>query len=98
MGVGARRGRIARQAAFATSVLVEDLLLTGGDRRLVRWRDSERRQLAGSGQCATCHAERQAHGHRTFRVVEGEPLPTSCGEDLYRRIFGALPDAAPAAH
>ena len=24
-----------------------------------------------------------------FRVIPGEPLPTSFGEDLYRRIFGA---------
>lgn len=33
-------------------------------------------------------AERLAGGQRTFRLVEGEPLPTSYGEDLYRRIFG----------
>ena len=33
-------------------------------------------------------AERQPDGRRTFRLVEGEPLPTSYGEDSYRRIFG----------
>jgi DNA mismatch repair ATPase MutS len=33
-------------------------------------------------------AERLADGRRTFRLIEGEPLPTSHGEDLYRRIFG----------
>jgi DNA mismatch repair ATPase MutS len=33
-------------------------------------------------------AERQADGTRTFRLVEGEPLQTSYGEDLYNRIFG----------
>jgi DNA mismatch repair ATPase MutS len=33
-------------------------------------------------------AERQADGRRTFKLVEGEPLPTSYGEDSYRRIFG----------
>jgi DNA mismatch repair ATPase MutS len=39
-------------------------------------------------------AERQADGHRTFRVVPGDPRPTSHGEDVYRRIFGAgLPTA-----
>jgi len=38
-------------------------------------------------------AERLAEGERTFRVVAGEPLPTSYGEDLYRLIFGTLPDA-----
>jgi hypothetical protein len=36
-------------------------------------------------------AERLADGRRTFRLVEGEPLPTSHAEDLYRRIFGAAP-------
>jgi DNA mismatch repair ATPase MutS len=39
--------------------------------------------------------DRQSDGRRTFRLLEGEPLPTSYGEDLYRRIFGAAL-AAPA--
>lgn len=33
-------------------------------------------------------AERQTDGGRTFKLIEGEPLPTSYGEDLYKRIFG----------
>lgn len=33
-------------------------------------------------------AERQTDGGRTFKLIEGEPLPTSYGEDLYQRIFG----------
>jgi DNA mismatch repair ATPase MutS len=33
-------------------------------------------------------AERQADGQRTFKLVEGEPLQTSFGEDLYNMIFG----------
>jgi hypothetical protein len=33
-------------------------------------------------------AERLPDGRRTFRVVEGEPLPTSHGQDVYRRAFG----------
>jgi len=41
-------------------------------------------------------AERQPDGRRTFRLVEGEPLPTSFGEDAYRRIFGTAVDATPA--
>jgi DNA mismatch repair ATPase MutS len=41
-------------------------------------------------------AERQPDGRRTFRLVQGEPLPTSYGEDSYRRIFGAAPDPVPA--
>lgn len=32
-------------------------------------------------------AERLRDGARTFRLVEGEPLPTSFGQDLYHRIF-----------
>jgi DNA mismatch repair ATPase MutS len=40
-------------------------------------------------------AERQIDGRRTFRIVEGEPLPTSYGQDLYKEIFGR--DGQPAA-
>lgn len=32
-------------------------------------------------------AERRADGRRTFRMVEGKPLPTSYGKDLYLEIF-----------
>ena len=39
-------------------------------------------------------AERLADGSRTFRIVEGTPLSTSYGEDLYRRIF-ELPPSSP---
>jgi DNA mismatch repair ATPase MutS len=52
----------------------------------------------GSGDDALfLRAERLADGRRTFRIVEGEPLPTSYGEDLYRRIFGRIRDAATEA-
>jgi DNA mismatch repair ATPase MutS len=34
-------------------------------------------------------AERQADGKRTFQLIEGEPLQTSYGKDLYRQIFQA---------
>ncbi len=33
-------------------------------------------------------AERQADGSRTYKVRPGEPLPTSHGEDVYRKVFG----------
>jgi DNA mismatch repair ATPase MutS len=33
-------------------------------------------------------AERQADGGRTFKLIEGAPLQTSYGEDLYNGIFG----------
>ena len=32
-------------------------------------------------------AERQPDGSRTFKLIEGEPLQTSYGKDLYDRIF-----------
>lgn len=32
-------------------------------------------------------AERQSNGKRTFKLIEGEPLQTSYGEDLYDKIF-----------
>ncbi|MGH3155325.1 MAG: hypothetical protein ACRDNF_01935, partial [Streptosporangiaceae bacterium] len=38
-------------------------------------------------------AERQPDGQRTFRLAEGEPLPTSYGQDSYQRIFGAAEPA-----
>ncbi len=34
-------------------------------------------------------AERQADGRRTFRMIQGEPLDTSYGEDLYKKIFAS---------
>jgi DNA mismatch repair ATPase MutS len=34
-------------------------------------------------------AEREADGGRTFKLLEGEPLQTAYGEDLYNEIFGA---------
>jgi hypothetical protein len=36
-------------------------------------------------------AERKADGTRTFRLLEGEPLDTSYGEDLYRKVFESEP-------
>ncbi|MFN3284706.1 MAG: MutS-related protein [bacterium] len=33
-------------------------------------------------------AERDGVGRRTYRVLEGEPLPTSHAEDVYQRVFG----------
>ncbi len=42
-------------------------------------------------------AERGANGSRTFRLTEGQPLPTSYGQDSYRRVFGSRTESAPAA-
>ena len=42
---------------------------------------------AGMREALFLRAERLEDGRRTFRLLEGEPLPTSFGEDLYTRIF-----------
>ncbi len=52
--------------------------------------------LEGSDSTLFLRAERRSDGTRTFRLPEGEPLPTSFGEDLYTRIFGADSAAASA--
>jgi len=39
-------------------------------------------------------AQREEDGERTFRIEPGAPLPTSYGQDLYRRIFGDEPSAS----
>lgn len=44
--------------------------------------------LEGMDTMLFLRAERQDGGQRTFKLAEGEPLPTSYGEDSYRRIFG----------
>lgn len=41
-------------------------------------------------------AERQPDGRRTYRIVRGDPLPTSHGEDTYQRVFGGPSGAQPA--
>jgi MutS domain V len=41
-------------------------------------------------------AQRRPDGHRTYRLPEGEPLPTSYGEDLYRQVFGPAYERASA--
>jgi hypothetical protein len=48
------------------------------------------------GNALFLRAERQADGRRTFKLAEGEPLPTSYGKDSYQRIFGTA-EPAPAA-
>jgi DNA mismatch repair ATPase MutS len=40
-----------------------------------------------SGDSIFLRAERKADGSRTFKILEGEPLETSYGADLYREIF-----------
>jgi len=42
---------------------------------------------ARSADALFLRAERQPDGTRTFRLVEGEPLETSYGEDVYQEVF-----------
>jgi MutS domain V len=42
----------------------------------------------GSDATAFLRAQRSDDGQRSFRLLEGEPEPTSYGQDLYERIFG----------
>lgn len=41
----------------------------------------------GKNDTLFLRAERQSDGTRTFKLVEGAPLQTSFGQDLYHRIF-----------
>jgi len=43
-------------------------------------------------------ADRQEDGRRTFKLIEGEPLSTSFGEDVYREIFLDEADAQKEAY
>jgi hypothetical protein len=40
------------------------------------------------GNAAFLRAAREIDGARTFKIIEGEPLQTSYGQDIYSRIFG----------
>jgi len=42
---------------------------------------------ANRGNMLFLRAGRESDGVRTFKLFEGEPLPTSFGEDLYNRVF-----------
>jgi len=42
---------------------------------------------APPGPTVFLRAERLPDGRRTFKLLEGEPLPTSFGEDVYARVF-----------
>ncbi len=52
----------------------------------------------GMNDALFLRAERRPDGTRTFRLIEGEPLPTSYGQDLYQRVLGGGPAAAAPAH
>jgi hypothetical protein len=45
------------------------------------------------GRVLFLRAQREADGNRTYRLLEGAPLPTSYGEDLYLEAFGVRREA-----
>jgi hypothetical protein len=49
---------------------------------------AERCHAENAGTALFLRAERRPDGQRTFRLLEGEPLPTSYGQDLYQQVFG----------
>ena len=60
--------------------------------------DLARSLYAEAGTSAVfLRAGREPGGRRTFRLLPGEPLPTSHGQDVYAEVFGALAGAAPSA-
>jgi len=49
---------------------------------------AKRSHAENAGTALFLRAERRPDGQRTFRLLEGEPLPTSYGQDLYQQVFG----------
>jgi len=41
----------------------------------------------GTTNALFLRAERQKDGQRTFKLHEGEPLPTSFGQDVFQKVF-----------
>lgn len=46
------------------------------------------------GNALFLRAQRQDGGGRTFKLIEGEPLRTSFGEDLYDKVFSGMTSTA----
>ncbi len=49
-----------------------------------------------AGNALFLRAQRRPDGQRTFKLLTGEPLSTSYGEDLYQRVFAARYEEAHA--
>jgi hypothetical protein len=57
---------------------------------------AKRCHAENAGTALFLRAERQPDGRRTFRLLAGEPLPTSYGQDLYQQVFGTAYETSPA--
>jgi DNA mismatch repair ATPase MutS len=86
-----------REAAEIGTQIVQALLETGMKVVYVThlFDLSMRFYKLGSLPSLFLRAERLEDGSRTFRIREGEPLATSYGEDLYRRLFQLPSKTAP---
>ena len=51
----------------------------------------------GAADALFLRAARRDDGSRSFKLVEGRPLPTSYGEDSFERVFGVRATAATAS-
>ncbi len=85
---------VRRPPVYTFSVHPRD---EAGDRALSELKDRGINLVANAlGQSADhvdsffkmLRAERGAEGKRTYRLIEGEPLKTSYGQDAYTRVFG----------
>lgn len=79
-----------REGSEIASQVAEALLATGVKIAVVTHLYEFARRLHAKQDLAALflRADRQSDGTRSFRLVEGNPLQTSYGEDLYRRVFG----------
>jgi hypothetical protein len=75
--------------------VIEGLLDAGATVALVTHMYDLARGFLGNGRedARFLRAERLPDGRRTFRIVDGDPLPTSHGQDLYERVFGEVSGA-----
>jgi MutS domain V len=79
-----------REGSEIASQIVRALLDSGVTTCFVTHQYTLARRLYGQlkDQGLFLRADRQPDGSRTFKLVEGEPLRTSFGEDIYRKIGG----------
>lgn len=78
-----------REASEIADELIEGLRAKGGKVVFVTHLFEYAHGVAGRADPAALflRADRAPDGSRPFRVIEGEPLATSYGQDLYRAVF-----------
>lgn len=86
-----------REGSEIAAQVVRALVAAGVRVALVTHQYTLARDLRDRPPCRALflRAERSPEGAPTFRLVEGAPLPTSHGGDVYERVFGGAPEPAP---